>query len=179
VAEDTLGKIKDFATIIQASITTVAVIAAGIWFIVTGQYQDKLSISNNITHRIIDDEHIWLRLYVTMENVGQRPVRIGYCYIQVQQVLPLDISVQDKIHDVQDGNNINSLIINGHFTWPAIYGNEFHGAIDEKIAPGEKHYAEFDFILPPNIKTVRVFSSFLPKTNKNSIRISSEIYEIK
>ena len=178
-SEDTLGKIKDFAAIIQASITTAALIAGGIWFIVTGDYRTKLNINSSITHRIIDKEHIWLRLYVTMENVGKRRIYLGYCYIQVQQILPLDISIQDKIHDAQNSNDSNSISKNGHIDWPAIDGNEFNGYINEQIEPGEKHYAEYNFILPSNIRTVRIFSSISREIHDSSIRVSSEIYEIK
>ena len=56
--------------------------------------------------------------------------------------------------------------------------NELKGPIDVQIDPGGKDYAEYNFILPSNIKTVRVLSVFSHEKFDRIFRATLTIYEI-
>lgn len=157
----TIKQIKDLASIVQSSVTVIAIIFAGIWFIEKRESSLKANISHLVTHRKISDDWTWVHLEVTILNDGSRLLNIQKGIIWVQQILPIDQQLTEKLRRGEypipkDGTQV---------IWPRI-GDPYTLSFDTWIEPGESDTLYYDFIIPSSARKIRIYSFFNKEASK-------------
>ena len=152
-----LAKVKDYVGICQAVATTIAIIAAGIWFFCQGIHSPKANVSHLVTHRQLDDDWNWVHVAVTIKNIGQRPLTLKkeYCKVRVQKIYPLETRIKDKILRRENPVSEKSCVVD----WPEPC-KPLAPTSDCTIWPGEEERLEFEFIIPISIQSVKIYSYF-------------------
>jgi hypothetical protein len=154
-----LVKVKDIAGVIQSIVTVVAIIAAGIWFLVRAEASPKFNISQKVTHREIDKNWTWIHVWVNVSNPGNRTIYLKSGKFRVQGILPLDKNIQEKIEQGESIISKNNRLV----LWPKIVNkndeNEYEDIkINARINPGENDNINIEFIIPSYFKTVKIYS---------------------
>jgi hypothetical protein len=172
---------KDLLQTIQAALTIAAIIVGGWWtyrlFVEQREAYPHLKIDQTVTSKALLQGVSWIHLTVNIENTGKSLVSLHSAEVRVQQILPLDPSIQKPLTHGQD------LVPQGQrqVLWPLLQRSLT--TLDMQLEPGEPDKVEFDFVLPDAIKTVRVYSYFEnadESTNKRQIGWSCEtIFDIK
>jgi hypothetical protein len=152
-----LEKVKAWASIIQAAVITLSIIATGIWFLAQSEASPKANISHEVTHRRLTDNWIWVHVAITVTNPGKRPLYLKNGTFRIQGILPLDINMDKQIK-----NDANKLILPGFIgvQWPQI-GNGYENVpINERVDPGESEKLNVEFIIPSFLQTIKIYSHF-------------------
>jgi hypothetical protein len=140
-------KWKLFFETIQALLTCGAIITAACWFFLQAEGESKAKCSHKLSMVKVDiggSNFWWGCLEVKIENVGQIPFNPTQGILKVSQIkpLPADLNV-----------NIDK---NGRFRWPQLLS--YTNVMTNPIRPGEVDYRNFEFAIPTNVETFRVYS---------------------
>jgi len=169
-----LEKAKNWASFIQSIVTIIAIIAAGIWFFWRGEPSPKANIAHEVMYRQITDEWTWLHISTIVSNVGKRSLEINSGIIRVQQILPLDPKISEKIKRNESPIDQEAMIV----LWPRI-GNPYKPNISIKIEPGESDRVTCEFIIPSYIRTVKIYSYFTKAEDSPIGWSTATIYDLK
>jgi hypothetical protein len=150
-----LTKAKNWASLIQSIVTILAIIAAGIWFFWRGEASPKANIVHEVVHRQITDKWIWLHISTIISNVGKSSLEINSGIIRVQQILPLDQIISEKIKRNESPIDQEAMIV----LWPQI-GDTYSPKINMKIEPSENDRVKCEFIIPSYVRTIKIYSYF-------------------
>jgi hypothetical protein len=151
----TLDQVHKVGEVVLHAVTVVAIAVAGVWFFLTREAAPHGRTSHEAVSQKISDNHRWVHVDVLIQNVGKRPINIGYCSAKVERVLPLDESQLKSLGNGKLGGKSSEI------NWPQA------AAIQRRdrghfIEPGEEHRLRFDFVIPANVELVRVYSYFSP-----------------
>jgi hypothetical protein len=158
--------LKSYLDILQSLVTISAVVVAGLWtyflFIQGRNWSPHANIEHKLSHIELSKELNLIRVEVDVSNTGMSQLRLAKTVIRIQQILPIpscgenghcarqEVKIAlEKIERESDG-----------FTWPLIAKRETTSEDVGPIEPGEKQLLEYEFILPSDVKVVRVYTYF-------------------
>ena len=149
---------KDLTQIIQASVTSIAIVMGGLFAIVKLElfrdFAPHLTISHEISHRRIGNSYIHIGVVVTLRNSSKVAMKIRRGEYLVQQISPLtDAEVETLAFYVVDARS-------NYIEWPVL--DEQERIWDEEliIDPGESLQEAFESIVPLHTTSVLVYSYF-------------------
>ena len=169
-----LNKAKNWASFIQSIVTIFAIMAAGWWFFFSGEHSPKANIVHEVVHRKITDKWTWLHISTLINNVGKTSLDINSGIIRVQQILPLDPKISEKIKHNQSPIDQEAMIV----LWPRI-GDPYKPKINLKIEPGESDTVKCEFIIPSYIQTVKIYSYFAKSQDSGIGWSTATIYDLR
>ena len=85
---DRLERAKDAASIVQAILTSIALVVGGIWFMVQRQDKPRIKIEHRISHHRISMEKQLLVVDVVLSNVGLVKADIDCGKIKLYEIVP-------------------------------------------------------------------------------------------
>ena len=148
---------KDVAEIVQGFGVGVAALLGIIWSrFLWGRHREGYPWAK-ITHRIgtipIGD-HTVVRLTVEIQNVGKVLMQIDKGHARVQQLLPC---TDEQLRKLRDGEN--EAKNKPELDWFQLGEKE---RLDWKVEvePGESEELYFDFVLPPGVERIALYSHF-------------------
>lgn len=168
---------KTIVEVLRSLVETVAIIVAGVWtyerFIKNREDYPYPKIEQRCEHHVLDDDLIYLSVFVTVANQGKTKLDLDGAFIIVRQVSPLAKEIKDPLslalqssreEDVRRGN-VDDLFVDqgqrlgwitlGHREW-----KEARGKINE-LEPGQTREYQFDFLLlEDDVKVVEAISYF-------------------
>lgn len=115
----------------------------------------------NITHKIIDrrieDDKIFLRVDVSIANVGDVLLQIEHGIVRVNQILPVPEDLLEAINASGGTDDFND----SETKWPNLVACEQDWIIEMfEIEPTETDEVNYDFVVPFGVKTVEVYTYF-------------------
>lgn len=150
---------KEIADLIEAILTSVGIIVAGIWsyllFIKRRQKYPRAVVEHYISHRRIDDNAILLVVDSKVTNIGDVLLSLTSAETRIQQILPLDAEMLQAIGQgkpiVQEDDT--------EAVWPLIHSKKSNWTRrDFQIEPGESDHIRYDFILVHGVQTIEVYT---------------------
>lgn len=168
------SRINSSANIAQSVLTAIAIIAAGVWFLMQREAAPKANIEHTVTHRQINNDWTWVRVSITISNPGKRLLDFESGIIRIQKILPLD----SKIRSIFERNESPISKKDYKVRWPRI-GKSYEPQLDIKIEPGEEDNLDYEFIIPSYVKTVKIYSYFSKQENPPLGWAKSTIYDLK
>lgn len=136
---------KQILDLVQSFLTCCGVIAAGWWFLFSAQAQGKATCSQSLSMVKVNSNMWWGCLEVKIENVGQRPLDLKESIFKLSQIKPVVKGYSLEL-------NTNDYRVH----WPQmIYRDD---SLVDRILPGEADYKIFEFTIPTNVETFRVYS---------------------
>jgi hypothetical protein len=169
-----LEKTEKITSIIQAVVTVIAIILAGIWFYLQRELRPKLNITHTVTYQPITEHWNWIHIDVGLTNISKRHLRLTRGRIRIQQILPLDDPLAEAI------NRGENLIPQEQtqVTWPML-GNTYSPNLQIRMEPGESDTLEYEFIVPSSLKVVRIYTYFEEREGAEWGWSRATIYELK
>ncbi len=171
------AEMKELIEVVASGLTLLAIVVGGTWsyllFIRTRQKYPSANINQEITYRRITPDRIWIRVTVTLQNTGKVLLSLVSGLTWVQQVLPLDTEIREKIDKLEDP----VLKHESQIRWPlAEPAKELLWKKGEhEIEPSETDQVYFDFIVDSEIRTIVVYTYF---SNVKKFRRSSLGWQI-
>jgi len=155
---NSISKWKDILEILKSVFIILGIIGGAVWFYEQGEVKPRAEISHEITYRNISKDYKWVHVLVNIKNIGRIPIRIEKGSVNVQRILPLNSEIENKL---KSGTNI----IDKKFfivIWQnADKYNTIHNLQKPTmIEPGEVDKKYFEFIIPHNLITIKVYSYF-------------------
>ena len=154
--EKALLRKKELIELLQSVITIAAIVVGGIWtyrlFVEQRALKPHLNIQHAVVARVISPGVAWLHLTVTLANSGDSLVSLHKADVRVQQILPLGPSIQAALNarKTRVGRK-NNLV-----PWPGLCRYVMTPDVD--IEPKETDNVEFDFLIPANVRSVRIYT---------------------
>jgi hypothetical protein len=152
-----LIKIKDHLSAIQSICLIAGIIAGLIWFYDQGESRPRVIISHKITSRKINDDAFWINVSVKIHNIGKVPVHINSGFVRIQKIIPLSDEMTKDIKRNVSIIDKKSCIVR----WPpACQHYEYKLKDNLSIEPGEFDRKSYEFFVPSDLKTIKVYSYF-------------------
>lgn len=173
---------KDKINVAEAIVSIFAIIVGGVWtynlFIKERRHYPHANIEQKVSHAALSKHINLLRVGIELTNTGSSRLLSGKSVIRIQQILPVlpcpkqgpcaKDEVSSALREIERKANT--------FSWRLIAKREhnFKKALD--IEPGEKDFIEYEFVVPTEIKVVRIYSYFRnDKRSKNHDEIGWSI----
>lgn len=161
--------IKDVTYVIQSVLTIIAIIGAGIWFIMRAETTPKANISHTMEHEQITDKWTWVHVGVIISNPGVRRLELRHGTFRIQGIMPLGNAIKEKIKKGEaiipkdDGivkwPTIGKIYVNEDQKREVICENEYENRdINIDIDPGESQKLVVEFLIPSSVEAVRIYS---------------------
>ena len=151
-----LGVASNLARIVQASVTSIAIVAGGIFAGVKLQlfreFAPHITITQTLTHRAISDSYIHIFVTARLHNSSKVRVDFRKGYFRLQGISPLsDVEVEETYADVFVLKN------NRDFQWQTIDEAPREWRDNDLIVePGESHPETCEFIISREVRAVVV-----------------------
>ena len=146
------------------TITSIAaIITGGIWtfneFIKERKGYPHANIQITPQHIELANDINLLRFVIEFNNTGSSQISIGKYIIRIQQILPL-LSCPNPENCVS--NQINEALKERvrneeRYSWPIVAKRESELSDQIVIEPGEKDKLDYEFAIPSDVKTVRIY----------------------
>lgn len=148
LAKDAALPLKDLVSVVQGIVATTAILIAGLWFVMQGEFQRRatLSIATDVVR--ISSAQTLLRVTVRIDNVGRRPFCVSEGAVLISQVLPLEEEPPQKM----DSEGLPLEV----FDWREI--KEIDLPYKMKLSPGEYDSYYFETFIAGDIQMVRVYA---------------------
>ena len=161
-----LATYKDSLQAVQALITVVAVLTAGLWsyllFIRRRQKFPRARLTHEVISKLISSEKRLIRVVITVENVGEVLLEVERGEIHLQRIMPLGESVASKIAMEE-----NSVPCDDEIDWPALGVRELKWEKHElEVEPGEDENLHYDFVIDSDVETIQVYSHLKNRSKK-------------
>jgi hypothetical protein len=173
-------KYHDLFDVLSSAATIIGIIVAGIWtyqlFIRQRTLESRAEVRHEITQRALTPTQALVHVTVFVENKGNVELRPGGAYTLLQQVLPIDSAMGERL---QTGRDL-FLEDSTEIRWPELrrirWEPEKAGVT---IEPGETERWDADFLVPTRVVTVGVFSEFsLDKTDTSVAWSAQDFYDL-
>ena len=155
-----LSKAVSIVVFIQGFATVVAIGLAGLFAYrklnVFRTFYPHLTISQEVTHRILGDSFIHLSVTATLHNNSNVEVMIRKADFLLQQVSPIgDESVEELYLESFGGDGPR------YVDWPPLEDFTRHWDENEFIVePGESHPETFEYIIRAEVTSVLIYTYF-------------------
>lgn len=167
----------------QAIATVVLICVGGVFAYrrlqIFRTFEPHLTISHNIRHRFIGDNYTHIDVTATLRNSSKVQVEIRKAYFVMQQVSPeLDEEIERLYAEVfiyQEQQEMQWAVLDRlDFSWE-------RGEL--VVEPGEAHPESYDFVVPREVTTVRIYtyfynSQFSPGAQFAEGWVASTVYDI-
>lgn len=152
-----LIKSKEYFAVIQSICIIAGIIAGLIWFYNQGESRPRVIITHKITDRKISDNIVWISVSVKIHNVGKVPVNVDSGFVRIQKIIPLSKNMITDINkDVSIIDKKSCIVI-----WPPACQHYEYKLKDKLfIEPGEVDRKSYEFLVPADLKTIKVYSYF-------------------
>ena len=171
-------------SIIQKFVTIVAIIIGGLWtynmFIMHRESFPKADISYDIEEVKLSDEYILIQVYIRVKNTGNTVLRLLEGNVRLLDISFPHRKIETEINDLKE----NEARTDPDFSWRTIQYVMMKwdkGMIE--IEPGSTDQLDFEFIIKPKYKVIKIYSWFTNLEKKVVNRWigwrGSEIYKIK
>ena len=156
-----VGRAKDISAIIQSSVAAAAIVTGGIFAYYKLQlfrdFKPHLTISHNISHRILSDSYMHIDVTATLHNRSKVQIELRKGFSRLQGVAPVsDEEVESLYAGTFEDMEHDTL------QWPTL--DEVDRVWEEGeliVEPGESHAETFEFIVGAYVyDTVLVYSYF-------------------
>ena len=156
-----VGRAKDISAIIQSSVAAAAIVTGGIFAYYKLQlfrdFKPHLTISHNISHRILSDSYMHIDVTATLHNRSKVQIELRKSFSRLQGVAPVsDEEVESLYAGTFEDMEHDTL------QWPTL--DEVDRVWEEGeliVEPGESHAETFEFIVGAYVyDTVLVYSYF-------------------
>ena len=156
-----VGRAKDISAIIQSSVAAAAIVTGGIFAYYKLQlfrdFKPHLTISHNISHRILSDSYMHIDVTATLHNRSKVQIELQKGFSRLQGVAPVsDEEVESLYAGTFEDMEHDTL------QWPTL--DEVDRVWEEGeliVEPGESHAETFEFIVGAYVyDTVLVYSYF-------------------
>ena len=156
-----VGRAKDISAIIQSSVAAAAIVTGGIFAYYKLQlfrdFKPHLTISHNISHRILSDSYMHIDVTATLHNRSKVQIELREGFSRLQGVAPVsDEEVESLYAGTFEDMEHDTL------QWPTL--DEVDRVWEEGeliVEPGESHAETFEFIVGAYVyDTVLVYSYF-------------------
>ena len=109
----------------------------------------------------LGEKHRWIHIAITVANPGKTLLVLGTGTIRIQQINPLDSNGTSALANAIANGNANLIVSKGEqkVIWP-MAANEYSLKLDIQIEPGESDTSYYEFVIPVEIKTIKVHSAF-------------------
>lgn len=162
---------------LQSFVETVAIIVAGVWtydrFVKTREDHPYPRIQHRIQHCVLEDNRVYLSVFVTVTNEGKEKLNLGKGKIFIRQVSPLTDDIKESVDkalknlretDIRLGNIEELFVDEGQrLRWVTLGYREWswlRGKMKE-LEPGQTREIQFDFLLLENdVKVIEAISYF-------------------
>jgi len=172
--------VSDAKTIVeglQSFVETMAIIVAGVWayerFIKNREDYPYPKIEQRCEHHVLEDNLIYLSVFVTVTNQGKTKLDLNGAKIIVRQVSPLLGEIKKLLKDerqnfdedkIRSGNVKEIFVDQGQrLRWTTLGDREWkgeRGKINE-LEPGQTREFQFDFLLlEDDVKIIEAISYF-------------------
>lgn len=149
--------LKNFFQGLQAFLTSVAILGAGLWFVMQEIPETKLNVTHVVKAVPLDGQNVLVHANIEIENKGLMTVRIDKATAYLQKILPLEIKF---VRALAEGQSVVSSDLE-RVAWPRIT-DRYEKEHDMKILAGEKDSLVYDFVVGCHIRKIQ-FYSFLHK----------------
>ena len=130
---------KDVMDIIQKTLASAAILAAGFWFLFRYEYLPKANISQGITTACYGTGIRWVRIDTTVENRGNARLILGRHRHRLSSVLPVGRPDLESLR--------------GKIVWPELASLEINS--DQVfLENNETQVLYFDFLIPDQVTMV-------------------------
>ena len=156
-----VGRAKDISAIIQSSVAAAAIVTGGIFAYYKLQlfrdFKPHLTISHNISHRILSDSYMHIDVTATLHNRSKVQIELRKGFSRLQGVAPVsDEEVESLYAGTFEDMEHDTL------QWPTLdeVDRVWEGG-ELIVEPGESHASTFEFIVGAYVyDTVLVYSYF-------------------
>lgn len=177
--------IKEKIQTIQAAVSIIAIVVGGFWtynlFIKERKHYAHANIEQKVSHITLSGRINLLRIDIGLTNTGNSRLILKRSVIRIQQILPILPCAEHEPCAVKEVNIAlkETQRREDRFSWPLLSERNqiFEKTID--IEPGEKDVKDFEFIIPSDVKAVRVYSYFRNEqktTSKDEVGWSISTY---
>jgi hypothetical protein len=156
-----VAEMKELVEVVASGLTLLAIIVGGTWsyllFIRTRQKYPSANISQDITYRRITADKVWVRVIVTLQNTGKVLLSLVSGLAWIQQVLPLDDELREKIENSEDLFGEKE----SYIRWTLCEETKLNWEKGEhEIEPSETDQVYFDFIVDSELRTILIYTYF-------------------
>ena len=164
-----VGRAKDISAIIQSSVAAAAIVTGGIFAYYKLQlfrdFKPHLTISHNISHRILSDSYMHIDVTATLHNRSKVQIELRKGFSRLQGVAPVS---DDEVESLYAGTFED--MEHDSLQWPTL--DEVDRVWEEGeliVEPGESHTETFEFIVGAYVyDAVLVYSYFYnPEASKD------------
>ena len=119
-------------------------------------FTPHMTISHEITHRLVSDSYIHIAITATLHNSSKVHIELREGFFLLQRIAPAT--------DEEVGELYAQVVIDEQYEnmqWPAIYRRE--RAWDEGeliVEPGASHPETYEFIVPQEVRAVSIYTYF-------------------
>jgi hypothetical protein len=158
----TMEKAKLYAEVVQSALTSIAIVIGGIWtyqqFIRERPDKGHLIVSQTAQDYAVSAGQTFVQVRIELENVGPSRVLINDGVTRLQQISPLSEKISRAIEGAEPAltkrfNERQTL------PWPIICSGHL-SSMQRSLEPGEKMVLTQDFLVPRNVRLLRVYSYF-------------------
>jgi hypothetical protein len=164
---------RAYISIINEIAVIAAILATGIWFVQRRETSPKIEISHHVVQRRIHRAVQLMSIDISIENKGAVPARMEYSVFRLQQIVPLNEEIAERLD-----NGFDLVLGNERAAhWPVL--QESRGADTLTVLPGEKRVVTWELGIDPGVKTVRIYTFFSPDKNGKTGWPCASICEIR
>jgi hypothetical protein len=157
---------KDKVETAKSIVTIVAILVGGLWtynlFIKERKQYPHANIEQKVSHVALSEHTNLLRVGIELSNTGSSRLLSGKLIIRIQQILPVPSCPKQGPCAKEEVNSALKEIDRkaNRFSWPLIAEREHNFGKPLDIEPEEKDFIEYEFVVPTEIKAIRIYSYF-------------------
>jgi len=165
--------IKDYLSIVQSVAVSIGFVAGAVWFFAQREALPRARISHSITHRTLTPDSTWIHVSIRFTNIGKRMIKLHSGVVWLERILPLEDRLETQLKEGKP------LILPTQETveWPRL-GEGYKPELNRLFEPGEDEDLEYEFVIPSNIRTVKLYSWFESQREPSLGWAKSTVYEI-
>ena len=138
---------RNIFSVIQASVTAIAIVVGGIWaysrFQVFRTLYPHLTVQHTVFHRRLSESYIHIDVTAVLHNSSRVHIELRRCFAIVQDVAPRSDSEAETLYEESLDDEHGSI-----FQWPTIVRTDRRWIENELIIePGEQHSETFEFVI--------------------------------
>jgi hypothetical protein len=154
-----LCKVKDIAEMIQAIVTSLAIIVGGIWtyllFVRRRQKYPRAILHHDVAARFLGDGLLLVHVAATITNTGEVLLRLVSAETRVQQILPPPTDFMSLAKSGQDPVEGGQTEVR----WPLLCERRTSYAEGSfQIEPGECDSIHYDFFVNNEVRTLEIYT---------------------